>query len=115
MADIVLARVFSHATLEQLDQEASVPIINGLSDLYHPIQILADLLTLKVQTHREHIQLGSFQWLEICPCGTASRALCYWLPTVCSHVQKWPLYALSTVAIDLKLKKRLSKNVVFNI
>lgn len=46
--DIVLARVYSHSTLEELDREASVPIINGLSDLYHPIQILADFLTLQV-------------------------------------------------------------------
>ncbi|XP_068428573.1 ornithine transcarbamylase, mitochondrial isoform X1 [Clinocottus analis] len=47
LCDIVLARVYSHSTLQQLDQEASIPIINGLSDLYHPIQILADFLTLQ--------------------------------------------------------------------
>lgn len=46
--DIVLARVDSHTTLVELDKEASVPIINGLSDIYHPIQILADFLTLQV-------------------------------------------------------------------
>ena len=50
LCDIVLARVYSHATLEELAKEASIPIINGLSDLYHPIQILADFLTLQVQT-----------------------------------------------------------------
>lgn len=48
LCDIVLARVYSHATLEELQKEASIPIINGLSDLYHPIQILADFLTLQV-------------------------------------------------------------------
>lgn len=51
LADIVLARVYSHSSLEHLDKDASIPIINGLSDLYHPIQILADLLTLQVQIH----------------------------------------------------------------
>lgn len=40
--------MYSHSTLEDLDKEASIPIINGLSDLYHPIQILADFLTLQV-------------------------------------------------------------------
>lgn len=49
LADIVLARVYSHSSLELLDKDASIPIINGLSDLYHPVQILADLLTLQVQ------------------------------------------------------------------
>ena len=48
LCDIVLARVYSHSTLEELQKEASIPIINGLSDLYHPIQILADFLTLQV-------------------------------------------------------------------
>lgn len=57
--DIVLARVYSHSTLEELDKEATIPIINGLSDLYHPIQILADFLTLQV------LQLISF--LQISP------------------------------------------------
>lgn len=48
LCDIVLARVYSHSTLEELQKGASIPIINGLSDLYHPIQILADFLTLQV-------------------------------------------------------------------
>ncbi|TNN60873.1 Ornithine carbamoyltransferase, mitochondrial [Liparis tanakae] len=47
LCDIVLARVYSHSTLEELEKEASIPIINGLSELYHPIQILADFLTLQ--------------------------------------------------------------------
>ncbi|XP_054643994.1 ornithine transcarbamylase, mitochondrial isoform X3 [Dunckerocampus dactyliophorus] len=47
LCDIILARVYSHATLEKLDKESSIPIVNGLSDLYHPIQILADFLTLQ--------------------------------------------------------------------
>ncbi|XP_042350701.1 LOW QUALITY PROTEIN: ornithine transcarbamylase, mitochondrial [Plectropomus leopardus] len=47
LCDIVLARVNSHSTLEELHKEASIPIINVLSDLYHPIQILADYLTLQ--------------------------------------------------------------------
>ena len=44
--DVVVGRVFMHATLEELARASSVPVINGLSDLEHPCQALADLLTL---------------------------------------------------------------------
>ena len=45
-ADAVAARTFSHKTLEVLAQYADVPVINALSDLEHPCQALADLLTI---------------------------------------------------------------------
>ncbi|MHA1531179.1 MAG: ornithine carbamoyltransferase [Candidatus Heimdallarchaeota archaeon] len=45
----IMARVFKHKTLTDLAEHSSIPIINGLCDLYHPCQILADL-----QTIREH-------------------------------------------------------------
>jgi len=44
--DVVAARVFTHETVEQLAAHASVPVINGLSDLEHPCQALADFFTL---------------------------------------------------------------------
>ena len=44
--DVVAARVFSHATLEELAAHATVPVINGLSDLEHPCQAMADFFTL---------------------------------------------------------------------
>ncbi|WP_028116235.1 ornithine carbamoyltransferase [Ferrimonas senticii] len=44
--DAIVARVFSHQTLELLQQYASVPVVNSLSDLYHPCQGLADFMTL---------------------------------------------------------------------
>lgn len=46
MTDIVMARVFKHSVVEKLAKYSSVPVINGLSDLEHPCQILADLLTI---------------------------------------------------------------------
>ena len=45
-ADIIVARVFSHDSIEQLAEHASVPVINALCDLYHPCQALADMVTL---------------------------------------------------------------------
>ncbi|XP_068125977.1 ornithine transcarbamylase, mitochondrial isoform X3 [Hyperolius riggenbachi] len=50
LTDAVLARVYRQSDLEVLAQEASVPIVNGLSDYYHPIQILADYLTIQSNT-----------------------------------------------------------------
>ena len=45
-ADAIVARVFSHSTLEQLAESAKVPVINALCDMYHPCQAIADFLTL---------------------------------------------------------------------
>ena len=44
--DILMARVYDHKDIEQLSEYSSIPVINGLSDLFHPCQILADLLTI---------------------------------------------------------------------
>jgi len=44
--DGIMARVFEHRTVEDLARYATVPVINGLSDLLHPCQILGDFLTI---------------------------------------------------------------------
>jgi ornithine carbamoyltransferase len=51
MVDIIVARTFLHDTVAELAAHATVPVINGLSDLHHPCQILADLLTLVERRH----------------------------------------------------------------
>src|SRR6202047_3147903 len=43
----IVARVFAHSTIEELARWSHVPVINALSDRYHPCQILADMLTLQ--------------------------------------------------------------------
>ena len=45
--DIIMARVYSHEEVEILAKNSTVPVINGLSDSFHPCQILADLMTIK--------------------------------------------------------------------
>ena len=45
----IVARTFSQKTIDELACWSSVPVINALSDLYHPCQALADVLTLKEQ------------------------------------------------------------------
>ncbi|MCI0376340.1 MAG: ornithine carbamoyltransferase [Gemmataceae bacterium] len=44
--DAVVLRTFLHATVEQFARFAACPVINGLSDYYHPCQALGDLLTI---------------------------------------------------------------------
>ncbi|XP_071954800.1 ornithine transcarbamylase, mitochondrial-like isoform X2 [Antedon mediterranea] len=45
--DFFLGRVYYHSDLEEFAEQASIPIINALSELYHPLQALADLQTLQ--------------------------------------------------------------------
>lgn len=44
--DAIMARVFGHEIVTQLAKYASVPVINGLSDLLHPCQIIGDIFTI---------------------------------------------------------------------
>ncbi|MCS7057813.1 MAG: ornithine carbamoyltransferase [Meiothermus sp.] len=45
--DAIMARVYLHSTLEELARYSSKPVINGLSDLLHPVQLLADYQTIE--------------------------------------------------------------------
>ena len=47
--DCIMARVYDHTLLDKLSEHATVPVINGLSDSFHPCQILADFMTIKEQ------------------------------------------------------------------
>jgi ornithine carbamoyltransferase len=44
--DLIMARVYAHADVGELAATSRVPVINGLSDLHHPCQVLADLQTI---------------------------------------------------------------------
>jgi ornithine carbamoyltransferase len=48
-ADCIVARVFDHNTLVEMQANSSVPVINSLCDLYHPCQAMADFLTIAQQ------------------------------------------------------------------
>ena len=64
--DGVVARVFSHGSLELLAQHASIPIINALSDLEHPCQAIGDLLT--IYEHK-----GRLEGLSVCFVGAGNN------------------------------------------
>ena len=70
--DGIMIRTFAHAEIEELARHASVPIINGLTDLLHPCQILADLLTV-----RQH--LGTWEGKRIAWIGDGNNMANSWL------------------------------------
>jgi ornithine carbamoyltransferase len=46
MCDMVMIRTYEHSMLEEFSSHSSVPVINGLSDSYHPVQLIADYMTM---------------------------------------------------------------------
>jgi len=50
--NVLVARTFSHQQLEELAESATIPVINGLTDLLHPCQALSDLYTIKEKKGR---------------------------------------------------------------
>jgi ornithine carbamoyltransferase len=61
MVDCIMMRTFEHEKLERFAEYARVPVINGLSDSYHPCQVLADMQTY--YEHRDSIQGKIVAWL----------------------------------------------------
>ncbi|MDQ5875398.1 MAG: ornithine carbamoyltransferase [Thermoproteota archaeon] len=59
--DCIMARVYNHKDIQTLARYASVPVINGLSDSFHPCQILADLMT--IQEHKKKLRGLQLAWL----------------------------------------------------
>jgi ornithine carbamoyltransferase len=50
--DVIMARLFDHNNIEELAQNAAVPVINGLTDLLHPCQALSDMYTIREKFKR---------------------------------------------------------------
>ena len=61
MADIIMIRTFEHEKIERFTSCSKVPIINALTDLYHPCQLLADMQTWF--EHRGEIQGKTVAWI----------------------------------------------------
>jgi ornithine carbamoyltransferase len=65
-ASVIVARVFDHSTLTRLAARASVPVINALSDVEHPCQAMADLLTIRTK-------LGTLDGIKVAYVGDANN------------------------------------------
>lgn len=59
--DCLMARVYVHADVQKLAAYATVPVINGLSNAFHPCQVLADLFT--IQEHKKRLEGLKLAWL----------------------------------------------------
>jgi ornithine carbamoyltransferase len=70
--DGILIRTFSQAEVEELAKEASIPVINGLTDKLHPCQILADLFTIRDKR-------GSLDGLKIAYIGDGNNIANSWV------------------------------------
>ncbi len=55
MCDMVMIRTFEHSMIEEFAEFSKVPVINGLTDSYHPVQLLADYMTLVEHDASENI------------------------------------------------------------
>lgn len=91
--DCIMARVYDHDMLEKLSACATVPVINGLSDSFHPCQILADFMTIKEQK-------GNLKGLKIAWIGDGNN--------VCNSM----IYgaSLSGVAMSVATPKQFQPN-----
>jgi len=70
--DGIVARVFGHEIIEELAKYATVPVINGLSDLEHPCQVLGDIFTIYEKKRR-------FEGLKLAWIGDGNNVCHSWL------------------------------------
>ena len=68
----IMIRTYSQTTVEELARWSTVPVINGLSDRYHPCQILADIFTIREYKER-------LQGLKICYVGDGNNVANSWI------------------------------------
>jgi ornithine carbamoyltransferase len=68
--DGLMIRTFSHDSVQEFAEHATVPVINGLTDLQHPTQVLADLLTIL-----EH--KGKLSGLKLCYIGDGNNNMAH--------------------------------------
>lgn len=74
MADAILVRCGCHSEIDEISKYSKVPVINALSDLYHPLQMLADLVTIRESFNT--LEGVSVAWI-----GDANNVLNSWLVT----------------------------------
>ena len=81
--DILMARLFEHARIEEMARHATIPVINGLTNYSHPCQILADLMT--IQEHK-----GVLKGLKLAYLGDSfnnvTHSLLFGCPKVGMHI-----------------------------
>ena len=114
--DVIMARLFKQEYLEILANNAKVPVINGLTDIFHPWQILSDLFTI-------YEKKGNLAGLKLCFVGDGNNNITHSLLLGCTTVgmnisigcpkKHNPLWRVIDLA-EKKAKKSESKIEVIN-
>ena len=101
--DLIMARTFSHSTIIELAQAAAVPVINALSDLLHPCQILADCLTL-IEQH------GRLDGLKVAFIGDGNNVVNSWINAASKFPFAFALACPAGYEPDANVLARARKN-----
>jgi len=101
--DLIMARTFSHSTIIELAQAAAVPVINALSDLLHPCQILADCLTLIEQR-------GRLDGLKVAFIGDGNNVVNSWINAASKFPFAFALACPAGYEPDANVLARARKN-----
>src|ERR671924_527424 len=76
--DAIMIRTFAQADVEELAAHASIPVINGLTDEFHPCQALADVMTIRER-------FGSFEGVRVAYLGDGNN-VCHSLMVACAKL-----------------------------
>jgi ornithine carbamoyltransferase len=76
--DGIMIRTFSQADVDELAEHADVPVVNGLTDEFHPCQALADVLTIRER-------LGAFEGVRVAYLGDGNN-VCHSLMVACAKL-----------------------------
>ncbi|MDP4039566.1 MAG: ornithine carbamoyltransferase [Candidatus Pacearchaeota archaeon] len=98
-ADIIMARLYGQEDLESIAKYSEVPVINGLTDDYHPCQILGDLLTMKEK-------FNNLKKIKVCYVGDSNNNVTHSLIIACAKL------GMNLVISGPKKKKFMPNNEI---
>lgn len=106
MVDVVMIRTFEQAIIERFAAQSRVPVINGLTNEYHPCQILADIYTYS--EHRGSIAGRTIAWI-----GDANNVCNTWLQAAAIfdftvHVSSPPGYEVKAESADAAVRRHFA-------
>ncbi|MCI5049181.1 MAG: ornithine carbamoyltransferase [Rickettsiales bacterium] len=100
----LMLRANSHSTIEELAQYASIPVINGLTDMHHPCQLMADLMTMK-----EH--LGGIEGKTVVWVGDGNNMCHSWMEAAIQL--NFTLRVITPSNFEPKLRYDDHDNIIF--
>ena len=78
--DGIVVRAYSHRDVVELAKESTVPVINGLSDLLHPCQVLADIFTIAEKKEKlSHLSCKALSGIEVAFVGDGNNVANSWI------------------------------------